>query len=238
MKERPSRKIIQWLMVPMVPLVILGGYFWPYFGFIAIAMLCLMLVMSQFRGRYYCGWFCAMGAFHERVLARLSRKKKMLPLFSKGWFRWMMFVLMIGLLISRLIMSGGDPAKVGAVFVMMWSLSTGLAVAIGLFWKPRSWCSFCPMATFQGIVAPNTYLLNVSGSCKSCGVCREVCPIETDPGSCRDAGVVKSMHCMRCGNCVDNCPQGALSFGSVGGLAREAHSGHESADEHCPEVTT
>lgn len=212
-QERTKRKHIQWVMLPMVPLVIIGGYFWPYFGFMAIAMLLFMVIMSQFRGRYYCGWFCAMGAFHERVVSLVSRKKKMLPLFGKQWFKWMMFVLMMGLLLSRLLLSGGDPARIGAVFVMMWSLSTGLALAIGLIWKPRSWCRFCPMATFQGLIAPKTYLLQVADHCRGCGQCHRACPIETDPGGSKKQGFVKSDRCMRCGNCVESCPQKALSFG-------------------------
>jgi len=109
MKEKKNRKYWQIALAPLVPLVVIGGYFWPYLGYIAIAMLVFMLMLALFRGRYYCGWFCAMGSFHERILSLVSRRKKMLPIFKVRWFRWVVFVLMMSLLASRLILAGGDP---------------------------------------------------------------------------------------------------------------------------------
>lgn len=211
-KEAPHRKLIQWLMVPLALLVVIGGHFWPYFGYIAISMIMIMLVLAMFRGRYYCGWLCAMGAFFERVLSTISLNKNIPPVLRTSWFRWLIFILMMGLLTLRLVMADGDPEKIGATFVMMWSLSTGLAIALGLIWKPRSWCNICPMATFQGLIAPCNYLLQVSSACKECGLCQKNCPIETNPASFKKQGFVKSSECMRCSNCVTNCPQKALKF--------------------------
>lgn len=212
MKEKKNRKYWQIGLAPLVPLVVIGGYFWPYLGYIAIAMLLFMLILSLFRGRYYCGWFCAMGSFHERLLALFSRNKKMLPVFKAPWFRWLIFVLMMGLLLSRLILAEGDPKKIGAAFVMMWTISTGMGIWLGLIWKPRSWCSICPMGLFQGFLGSRAYRLQVGDGCRECGLCEKVCPIETNPGSMRSIGSVRSADCMRCGNCVVNCPTKALSF--------------------------
>jgi polyferredoxin len=211
-KEARGRKVLQWLMAPLVPLVIVAGYFWPYLGFIAIGFMLLMFILVWFRGRFYCGWICPMGAFHERILARVSLKKPMLPLFRKTWFKWLVLTLMLGLLTARLIMSGGDPEVIAAIFVMMWTISTGFAVALGLVWKPRSWCSFCPMGTVQGLLAPRVRRIHVAAACRQCGLCRKVCPLEIYPGAYREEGVVSDPTCLRCLNCVAVCPQGALSL--------------------------
>ncbi|SHO48005.1 4Fe-4S binding domain-containing protein [Desulfopila aestuarii DSM 18488] len=199
-------------MTPLVPLVIFGGIAFPYFGYVAIAMMVVMVAVSLFRGRFYCGWICAMGAFHERILSRFSMKKPILPFFKAGWLRWLLFMIMMGILGIRLVQAGDDPARIGAAFVLMWTISTVLAIAIGLIWMPRSWCTICPMATFQGIIFPTKYLLEVSPDCKGCGICQKSCPIETDPAMFKVKGVVTSGKCMRCGNCVENCPKGALRF--------------------------
>lgn len=199
-------------MTPLVPLVVIGGIKYPYLGYLAVAMLLLMFSISLFRGRLYCGWICAMGAFHERILARFSLRKNMLPVFKAGWFRWLLFSLMMGILIMRLLLAEGDPAKIGTAFVMMWTISTGLAIGVGLIWTPRSWCVICPMATFQGIISPRTYLLAVSDTCKDCGICSKSCPIETAPSAFKTQGFVTSGECMRCGNCVESCPAKALLF--------------------------
>lgn len=212
MKEKKNRKYWQIALAPLVPLVVVGGYFWPYLGYIAIALLAFMLMLALFRGRYYCGWFCAMGSFHERILSLVSRHQKMLPIFKAQWFRWVVFVLMMSLLASRLILAGGDPGKIGAAFVMMWTISMGMGIGLGLIWKPRSWCSICPMGLFQGLIGLRAYRLEIGDGCRECGLCEKVCPIETNPGSMRSIGRVKSADCMRCGNCVVNCPGQVLSF--------------------------
>ena len=196
-RENKKRKIIQYLLAPLVPLVIIGGIYQPYLGYLALAMMIAMIGMTFIWGRFFCGWICAMGAFHERVLAKVSLKKEMPPLFKKTWFRWLVFIGLMGLMISRLLMSGGDPAKVGAVFVMMWTVSTVIAVAIGLYFKPRSWCTFCPMASLQGLLAPSKYLLQVSADCKQCGLCQKVCPLQTNPGAYKAQGFVPSLECTR-----------------------------------------
>lgn len=213
-KEKPYRKTSQWLMVPLLPMVVLGGIYNPFFGYIALAMMGLMMGLMIFRGRFYCGWLCAMGSFHERVLAKVSLHKPMPPLFKQRWFRWLIFTLMMGLMTSRLIMSGGDPALVGGVFVMMWSVATVIAIALGLIFKPRSWCNFCPMATMQALSSKNTHLVQIAADgCRQCGICHQTCPVGTYPGGYRDEGRVPSEECMRCENCIVNCPRGALTLG-------------------------
>lgn len=214
-KEAPGRRTLQWIMAPLVPLVIIAGIFWPYLGYLAIGFMLLLFALVRFRGRYYCGWICPMGAFQERLLAKVSLKRPMLPLFRKSWFKGLVFALMLGLLTARLIMSEGDPETIGAIFVMMWTLSTGFAVALGLVWKPRSWCSFCPMGTMQGLLAPKVRRVHVSADCRQCGLCQKACPVEINPGSFKAQGVVPGQDCLRCMNCSALCPQKALSLKPV-----------------------
>ncbi|MCK5228049.1 MAG: 4Fe-4S binding protein [Desulfobulbaceae bacterium] len=231
MKEIYGRKEVQWVMMLLLPLVVVGGYYQPMLGFVVAAMMMIGMTMAFLRGRYYCGWFCAMGAFHERILSRLSRNNAMLPLFKKTWFRWLMFALMMGLLGSRLFMAGGDPGRTADAFRVMWVVSTGLAIAFGLYFKPRTWCSFCPMGLMQALLSRKKYLLTVnSDKCKECGLCEKSCSIETNPGAHKEAGFVPSVECMRCSNCVANCPTQALSFQDRKDIVFTVVDGRKKAD--------
>lgn len=206
------RKESQWLMALFLPLVIVGGYFCPRLGFTVLALITFFLILASRRGRFYCGWFCPLGAFHERILTQVSLHHDILPVFKSSWFRWLLFTMMMALMGFRLYLAWGDAKAIGAVFRGMWILSMGLAIALGLFFKPRIWCSVCPMGSLQGIASQNTHLLTVGEGCKQCGLCAKVCPIQTYPGAYKQQGQVPSIDCLRCSNCITNCPKKVLSF--------------------------
>ena len=214
-EEICCRNISQYLMALLLPLVIIGGYFCPRIGFTVLGLITIFLMLAGRKGRFYCGWLCPMGAFHERFLSRVSLKRPILPVFKSSWFRWLLFLAMMGLMLSRLYMAWGDSKEIGSVFRMMWILSTSLAIGLGIYFMPRIWCTICPMGSLQGVMSRNTYLLTVEESCVQCKKCQKVCPISTYPGDFKKddrPGQVPSIECLRCSNCVMNCPKKALSF--------------------------
>lgn len=211
-KESPYRKIVNFSVATLVPIVIIGGYFYPVLGFLALVMMMIMMILMLFMGRWYCGWLCAMGSFHERIIINISRNHEVPELFKKTWIRWGFFILLMSIMFTRLIFSGGDFEKIGAVFVMMWTVATTIAIVIGVYYKPRSWCNFCPMGSVQAVIAPNSRLLKISSDCIKCGICKKVCPIGTYPANYKEQGYVPGIECIRCENCIANCPGKALSF--------------------------
>ncbi len=214
-EETCCRNISQYLMILLLPLVIIGGYFCPKIGFTVLGLITLFMVLASRRGRFYCGWLCPMGAFHERVLSKASFNRPIPLLFKTRWFRWTLFTLMMGFMTFRLIANWGDAMGIGNVFRTMWIISMTLAISLGFYFKPRVWCTICPMGSFQGISSTSTYLLTVADSCVGCKKCLKVCPISTYPGSFRKEdgiGQVPSVECLRCSNCVVNCPKKSLSF--------------------------
>ncbi len=214
-EEVCCRKISQLLMALLLPLVVVGGYFCPRLGFIVLGLITLFLVLASQRGRFYCGWLCPMGAFHERILSLVSLKRPIPPLFKTSWFRWLLFLVMMSLMGFRLVNAGGNVLATGAVFRFMWIVSTSIAIGLGFYFKPRIWCVICPMGSMQGLSSTNTYLLTVDESCIQCKKCLKVCPISTYPGGYKpESGSVHipSIECLRCSNCVTNCPKKCLSF--------------------------
>jgi ferredoxin-type protein NapH len=214
-QEICCRKPIQIGMTILLPLVIVGGYFYPKIGFTVVGMITLFMVLSSQRGRFYCGWLCPMGAFHERVLSKISFNRPIPPIYKTTWFRWVIFVLMMGFMLSRLWAAGGNAEATGTVFRTMWVVSMGIAIGLGVYFKARVWCILCPMGSLQGVASKHTYVLSVDDSCVQCKLCKKVCPVDTYPGGYKaetGTATVPSIECLRCFNCVNNCPKGSLSF--------------------------
>ena len=205
----------QLLMALLLPIVVVGGYFCPRLGFIVLGLITLFMALASQRGRFYCGWLCPMGAFHERILSWVSLKRPIPSLFKSSWFRWLLFVSMMSLMGIRLVNAGGDIQATGSVFRFMWIVSTSIAIGLGFYFKPRIWCAICPMGSMQAISSVNTYLLTVGDNCVQCKKCQKVCPISTYPGDYKPengSAQIPSIECLRCSNCVTNCPKKALSF--------------------------
>ncbi len=200
-----------------LPVIVIGGIFWPYLGFLVMAMMPFFLALSGFKGRYWCGWLCPRGSFLERIFGPLSPNGKIPPVFKSRFLRWGLFVVLMGFMVFRLIQSGGSPAKIGFVFVTMCMITTVLAIVLGLTFKPRMWCAICPMGTFHGAIGIGKNLLRISGDCTECGTCEKVCPIGTAPGALKAEGLVSSLDCLRCPECIVKCPKDALQFGGGSG---------------------
>jgi polyferredoxin len=211
-KEKKYRKTIQLFMAILFPTVVIGGYFYPYIGFTVVALICFFMVLAIFRGRFYCGWFCPMGSVYERVLSIFSLKKEIPLFFGTTWFRWLVFVVMMSILAISLISAGSNPAKIADAFRAMWIISGSIAIVIGAIYAPRLWCKICPMGSIQGVMSKNTYLLHISSNCSGCGICEKACPISSSPSGCRENGVLSSVDCLRCFNCIENCHKRALKF--------------------------
>ncbi len=201
-------------MTLFLPLVIIGGYFYPFIGFTIVGMIMFFMTLASKRGRLYCGWICPMGSFHERFLSKISLQNAVPLFFRQTWFRWFVFSTMMGFMTYRLYVAWGDAEAIGGVFRMMWIVSMTVAIALGLYYKARTWCVICPMGSFQGVMSKNTFRLHVSDDCIECRKCQRLCPISTYPGNFHNAesDKVPSIDCLRCYNCVENCPKGALNF--------------------------
>lgn len=142
-------KKTQFIMVWLLPLIVIGGLFYPLLGYLVVVMMAILLTLSLFKGRYWCAQLCPRGSFLDIILSKLSRNKPLPKIFTKQWFRWVIFVLFMSFLLFRLKASGGNLVAIGAVFVGICVLSTIIAIILGIVTKHRSWCVICPMGTLQ-----------------------------------------------------------------------------------------
>lgn len=120
----------------------------PLLGYLVVGMMGFLLVLSVFRGRYWCWNLCPRGAFLDGVLSKVSPKRPLPGFFTKQWFRWTVFGVFMAFLALRLI-SGGNYLAIGAVFVSMCLATTLISIILGLTMRHRGWCAICPMGTLQ-----------------------------------------------------------------------------------------
>ena len=142
-------KKTQVIMIWLLPLIVIGGLFYPLLGYLVLAMMVILLALAFFKGRYWCWNFCPRGAFLDIVLSKVSLNKPLPKSFIKQWFRWLVFFLLLSFLIFRIIRTGGNLVAIGSVFVVMCILTTIIAIILGVVTKYRGWCMICPMGTLQ-----------------------------------------------------------------------------------------
>lgn len=140
-------------MIWFLPIIVIGGLFWPPMGYIVFFFMIFFLTLSYFRGRFWCSSLCPRGAFLDMVLSRFSLKRKVLGLVLTPIFKWTVFFLFMLFFVSQLIMADKTLYAIGFVFVKMCLLTTIISVVLGIFIHHRMWCMFCPMGTLQTKIA-------------------------------------------------------------------------------------
>ena len=143
-------KKAQSIMIWFLPLIVIGGLFYPLLGYLVVGMMVFFLVLAFFKGRYWCWNLCPRGAFLDIIVSKLSLNRPLPGIFAKEWFRWSVLVMLMLFLILRIIHTGGNLLMVGAVFVGMCLLTTIISILLGMFTKHRGWCAICPMGFLQG----------------------------------------------------------------------------------------
>lgn len=136
-------------MVWFLPIIIIGGLFYPLLGYLVVAMMAFFLPLSFFKGRFWCWHLCPRGAFLDLGMSKISPKKTTPDIFSRMWFRWLILVVLTAFLAYRIAVSGGSLIVIGAIFVSICLITTIIAIILALIYRHRAWCSICPMGTLQ-----------------------------------------------------------------------------------------
>lgn len=144
-----NMKKSQLIMIWLLPVIIIGGLFNPVLGYLVVAMMVFLLVLSFSKGRYWCWNLCPRGAFLDIILSKISRNKPVPEIFLKPWFRRSILILVMSFLAFRIVHTWGDLIAVGAVFVVMCLVTTVISIILGVATKHRCWCVICPMGLLQ-----------------------------------------------------------------------------------------
>lgn len=191
------------------------GLVYPVIGLAAIVCMLAPVIISPFKGRYWCGNFCPRGSFYDNLIEKISPKRPIPAVFRTTWFRTLMVFIIMGVFGGQMYYAWGDLAAMGAVFVRIILITTLIGIVLGIIYHQRSWCSFCPMGTLASWFSAKRkpLPLKVENSCVNCKLCTTACPLQLTPYTAKGSteGFTDS-DCLKCSRCVAKCPKQALTF--------------------------
>lgn len=211
-EKRKRKQLLTWWILPLTAI---GGWLYPILGYFIPVCMVAGVGIAKYRGRYWCDWMCPRGSFWDLIFARFKTSGK-LPDFIKSWkFRIPVIVILMTVLITQIPRAWPSITGIGMVFVTMLTVTTVVGIVFGSFTHHRNWCTYCPVGSMSNLIGREKFPLQISSACTSCKKCDAVCPIQIKrwqykPGE--DWVNVPEWDCLKCGLCVNICPNNALRF--------------------------
>lgn len=207
-----AQPFYRWFLAGLMLSVIIMGWKYPLFGFAVPLAMIAGITGGFFRGRYVCGNFCPRGSFYDTIFSYVGGNKPVPELLQSRRFRWVIMAVLMGFMTWRIAQNPGEWRHWGTVFWSMCLITTAIGMPLGMFYRSRSWCSFCPVGTMASAIGRDTFRLEIAHHCRQCGICEKHCPMGLSIAEHRDAGVLPHRDCIKCSSCLDACPSKALSW--------------------------
>jgi NosR/NirI family nitrous oxide reductase transcriptional regulator len=182
--------------------------------------LTIVVVLSILFGRFFCGWFCAFGAFNDFLFA-LSKKlfpKNRLRLNQKlDWFiKYLKYVVLAAIVIfvwtlNLIATDSFDPwsafAQLDSIFQtgFSWALLVLALIGVGAMLIERFFCRYlCPLGAILAIISKIklTTITKPGAQCNNCKLCSVSCPMNINLASVE---TVNSSECISCLKCISVC---------------------------------
>lgn len=207
-----TKPVYRWFLGLFMLSVIAIGWKYPLLGFAVPVAMLTGILGGFFRGRYVCGNFCPRGSFYDTIFSYFGGSRPVPGFFLSPLFRWVVMAVLMGFMTWRIAQNPGEWRHWGTVFWSMCLITTAVGIPLGMRYRSRSWCSFCPVGTMAAAIGGAKYRLEIAHDCRQCGICEKQCPMGLSIAEHRDSGALPHRDCIKCSSCVDACPRGALDW--------------------------
>lgn len=198
----------------LITLMIIGLF---DFRIALLAIFCMIgpIILSIYKGRFWCGNLCPRGSFYDNVVFKFSNRKPVPKFFKSIFFRTIITIFMFYTVILDVMKNLGNLYKIGFIFYKLIVVTTFIGIILALFYNHRSWCNFCPMGNIASLISffrnkkNSSALLKVNNSCTSCKLCEYNCPMGIRPYEFKGKSITHK-DCIQCHNCVYVCPKKSI----------------------------
>lgn len=212
-----------------------GGSFVSHVHLSNVVVLVAALIVALLARNAFCGWICPFGFIQDMVNSFSAFVQKRVPgirkaiktLKQRGARLAVLDRYLRFLKYGVLAWAVGGAATYGFMvfrdydpWASLWnllelSLAAGTVVLavvlVASLFVERPWCRYaCPLGAATGLLGALSpfYLKREAESCKACAICTKACPMGLPVHT---ATTIKSVDCIGCLECVDECPrEGAL----------------------------
>ena len=125
------RRIKQTLLGTAFLLLLGAGWLYPLIGYFIPGCMLLGIGLAAFQGRSWCNWLCPRGSFEDAWLAKISRGRRIPPVFRSTAMRLGVMAFLMGMLTWQIIRLWPDPWAIGGFFVLLLSITTAVGVILG-----------------------------------------------------------------------------------------------------------
>jgi hypothetical protein len=125
---------------------------WAPFGLYGFVCMFTPILLALFGwGKVSCARLCPRGSFIGKFTRRISLGLEMPQWMHTKYFRFSLWALMMGSFFALMIWAIPKGVDVtGRTVLYFMETATLLAFLTGVIFKPRSWCTICPMGTTSG----------------------------------------------------------------------------------------
>lgn len=184
---------------------------------VPIVLLCILILLTMFFGRFYCSIICPFGILQEfsAFILRHKKKNSKIPNYP---FKHFICAVTFGAVFagSAVLIRYIEPYTMFGSFVSLSLLGIifTLSILAIVFFKNRFFCTnICPVGAFLGSCAKSAVnTMNIdSEKCISCKMCEKNCQ-----AGCIDVDkkFIDNEICVKCLKCYSICPKGAIYYGN------------------------